>query len=300
MPTTQSEKTAKDNVKDWISHNVTKDDLETLIGKIISDNSSFTFTTSSIADPIYHIDDKKLSTLNGNMKRFEEILDGGYANRVEIDTESNKICRKFLNHIELSLVQREFILGNLRDRKKALAEIKDQRARIYGDFIAILGIFSALIFGLFGGFDQLSSVVNSSVQNGITKTLIFGSLISFMLIMLIFLLVHSIGMLTGKKLMACGCDNTSECSHSFFKRYPIFSTNILLCSIIFFLGIVFHLYLGKNLINNFKVWDFRSWNLYHLTADYQFFAITVILLFAVITITFITGHLLFSKNKISN
>ncbi|MCT8388991.1 hypothetical protein D0501_02625 [Leuconostoc holzapfelii] len=300
MSNLKPEQPAQNKLNEWISSHVSKEDLEELINKIMDNPSSFPFTTSSIAEPIYHIDEKKLSTLNDNMKRFEEILSFGYINTVKIDTSSEKICRKFLNHIELTLVQREFILGNLKERKKALAEIKDQRARIYGDFIAILGIFSALIFGLFGGFDQLSSVVSSSVQNGITKTLIFGSLISFMLIMLIFLLIHSIGMLTGKKLMACGCDNTNECYHSFFKRYPIFSTNILLCSIIFLLGIVSHLYVGKNLINNFKIWNFRSWNLHHLTADYQFFVMTVILLLALVIITFVASHLLFSKNKIAN
>ena len=59
------------------------------------------------------------------------------------------------------------------------------------------------------------------------------------LIILIFLLIQSISILSGKTFLACGCKNTSECSHEFYERYPLFSFSISLFLFILVLGLVY-------------------------------------------------------------
>ncbi|CAH1856196.1 hypothetical protein [Convivina praedatoris] len=262
---------------------------------------SFRCETVLIAKKVYRLDEGQITTLKNNSQHLSELLG---LDDEEISSETNKVILKFLSHIDLSIEQREFILGNLQERRNALSEIRDTKARIYGDFIAILGIFSALIFGLFGGFNELSSVVTSSVSNGLNKTFIFGSLLGFMLVTLIFLLIHSIGMLTGKRLLACGCNNTVDCSHKFAERYPIFFVSLVGCLLVFILGITmssfsrFTLYSawvkdekGKNAIDFFNAYQIVPLNSCWYLAGGILGSISIVIIFC------FTWNTLFSKNK---
>ena len=75
----------------------------------------------------------------------------------------------------------------LRKLKQEMKTIKDMKSSIYGDFIAILGIFSALIFSLFGGFDTLSKVVSQVSMNvRLYRIMISVALLGMILVSLLF------------------------------------------------------------------------------------------------------------------
>lgn len=77
-----------------------------------------------------------------------------------------------MHSIQLSLVQRDYFLSQIKEAKVELEEIKKQsdsskkylesieniRSGIYTDFIAILGIFTAITFATFGATSMLSSI----------------------------------------------------------------------------------------------------------------------------------------------
>lgn len=210
---------------------------------------------SSVGKVIYDLDDEQFEMIKTVFPQKESTFDA-VTEGIDLLSEHSDTLAKFRDSVLLSIKQREFVIKEsikesirANDLAKQVVEelesIKTTKNSIYTDFIAILGIFSTLIFGLFGGVDQLSSIINSSVKNGISKTLIFGPLISIAVIVLIFLLLHSIGMLTNTKMHACGCTDVSNCAHSYAQRYPVFFLGILGCLGIFIVGLISYIWTVK-------------------------------------------------------
>ena len=169
--------------------------------------------------------------------------------------------RAFFSRLEKANTKAEEMEINLKNTEKNLkgAEIKLTKAnrnleRIQGEFISILGIFSALIFSLFGGFDAFKSIFTNVTDVRISTLMITGSTLMIGIIILLFLLLQSIGILSSKSYLACGCKNSAECQHSFQNRYPVFSMALVIFSVIFLSGALIHitnmdgsLYRGKRL-----------------------------------------------------
>ncbi|KAF0494825.1 ABC transporter permease [Pediococcus acidilactici] len=162
---------------------------------------------------------------------------------------------KIKNHIKLALEQyktffdeinqvREEAKNTTAKLEKATQDLSDAQEKLEGtqnQFISILGIFSALIFGLFGGFDAFKEIFTNVKKAPLSSTLIAGSILMMGLLVLIFLLIQSIGVLSGKTYLACGCSNTKECTHSFVDRYPLFITSLDIFGLIFLSGVLVHL-----------------------------------------------------------
>ncbi|MBI0032713.1 hypothetical protein [Lactobacillus sp. M0396] len=106
------------------------------------------------------------------------------------------------------------------------------------EFISMLGIFSALIFGVFGGFEAFKTIFTNIDKASVDMVIIDSSILLLGLIILIFLLIQSISILSGKNFLACGCKNISECDHKFYERYPLFSFSIGLFLFTLLLGLL--------------------------------------------------------------
>lgn len=160
---------------------------------------------------------------------------------------------KIKENIELAIIQyKQFFyqLTKANDQlKKVNKKYKKESRRLRkastkldnssSSFISMLGIFSALIFAVFGGFDAFKSIFSNINKASVTMVIINSSILMIGLIILIFLLIQSISILSGKTFLACGCKNTSECSHEFYERYPLFSFSISLFLFILVLGLVY-------------------------------------------------------------
>lgn len=128
------------------------------------------------------------------------------------------------------------------DYKKSSRKLNDASVKLdksSSDFISMLGVFSALIFGVFGGFDAFKSIFSNINKASVTMVIINSSILMIGLIILIFLLIQSISILSGRTFLACGCKNTSVCGHEFYERYPLFSFSIGLFLFILVLGLVY-------------------------------------------------------------
>ena len=121
--------------------------------------------------------------------------------------------------------------------KKSKAAIKKLDNSI-SEFISLLGIFSALIFGVFGGFEAFKSIFTNIDKASVNIVIIDSSILLLGLIILVFLLIQSISILSGKIFLACGCENTKKCSHKFYEKYPLFSFAVSLFLLILILGLL--------------------------------------------------------------
>ncbi|MDM8314707.1 hypothetical protein [Limosilactobacillus mucosae] len=169
--------------------------------------------------------------------------------------EMIQIPDKMREHIGLALLQYETFLDkidNMQIKADKLSTALDEKGKELekatkklnnstANFISILGIYSALIFGVFGGFDAFKAIFSSMGKTPISTVLIDGSLLMIGLITLVFILLQSIGILSGKAYLACGHSNTSECDCSFSKRYPIFSLTLKIFFGILVFGSIVHI-----------------------------------------------------------
>ena len=150
------------------------------------------------------------------------------AKQTEETMHLNKILRNRLAQQSVSL---RAIENSRKEIENKLDDIKMDKSAIYTDFIAILGIFSALIFGLFGGFSAFSSLLQAISSNTkISRAVLMGTLLLMGLLILIFLLMNGISNLTDRNIKSC-C-SSQKCNHNLYQRFPIFTLGITILSIV--------------------------------------------------------------------
>ena len=176
-----------------------------------------------------------------------------------------QIPDKMREHIELALLQYETFLDKidnmqmkadnmsleLEEKGKELDEATKKLNNSTANFISILGIYSALIFGVFGGFDVFKDILTNVNGTPISNVLIEGSVLMIGLITLIFILLQSIGILSGKPYLACGHENPLKCDCSFSKKYPIFTLTLKIFLVILVLGSIIHILNRDHLLYRF-------------------------------------------------
>lgn len=166
-----------------------------------------------------------------------------------------ELAPKMKEHISLALLQyktffekintveeqAEKISSKMNDAKKDLDKTSNLLKDSTGNFISILGIYSALIFGVFGGFDAFKAIFSNMKDTPISTVLIESSILMIGLMILTFILLQSIGILSGRTYLACGHKNTKDCNCSFAKRYPIFSLSLNFFGSVLVLGCIIHI-----------------------------------------------------------
>ncbi|MBD9830922.1 hypothetical protein [Enterococcus faecium] len=185
---------------------------------------------------------------------------------------SSKEALKISEEAEKNINQTEEKIKKLeKDLNKAEQTIENMekiKGSIYTEFIAILGIFSALIFGLFGGFDGLSkAIVSLSSKWSMGKVLTISSGIMLCLTLLIFALLQWVARITGRKLTSCDCyKEGKECTHSLFRRHRTLFSIIFSFIFVFILGEYIESY--ENIYgiydfqqNHSKIFGFLAWGI---------------------------------------
>lgn len=190
--------------------------------KTVNAGKQFEFHHEKIAKVVYEIDDRRIGILIKNCET------------IETSPFENDEITKFISSIRLSITQRDFILKNIKIAGIEAEKIENTKSQIYTDIISVLGIFSALIFALFGGVSMVAQSI-SGLASGVrlSRTILMFSLVSMGLIVLIFLLLNGISGMVGKKMKVC-CDD-KDCGHTPFEKYPFFVIGIMSC--LFLMGV---------------------------------------------------------------
>ncbi|EGO5065397.1 hypothetical protein GUJ44_13075 [Enterococcus faecalis] len=170
-----------------------------------------------------------------NIESLKELID--YVSNSEDCEEITQFFSKFIKQAELAITQKQHFENQIKNANEKLANIEktvksankefnDIRKNVYTDFISILGIFSALLFGLFVGFDAFKSIIEGITSNAkISRVVILGSLMLMGLLALTFVLLNGIAMLTNKTFKNC-CEE-KHCKHNLYQMYPVFTLSLL-------------------------------------------------------------------------
>ncbi|MGP3639167.1 hypothetical protein [Lentilactobacillus hilgardii] len=121
---------------------------------------------------------------------------------------------------------------NISKTKKRYKKLNKMKGSLYGDFIAILGIFAAVIFTLFGGLLTVSRVV-AQMANGdrIYRIMISVSLLGIVLIGLLFFLLKAVATMSDKSI-------SINDIKKLYDRYPFFMWSLTIMVGVFVLGLI--------------------------------------------------------------
>ncbi|MBH9581237.1 hypothetical protein WER97_06050 [Staphylococcus felis] len=148
-----------------------------------------------------------------------------------------KVVKKSIEHLDLAINQKQSLYNEqdkelnkvkriiitfnekIRNSENRLERIYKNKNQIYTEFVAILGIFASIIFGVFGGFQEIQLIGKNLNTTPIPKLLIFSSLVMLGITLIIFLCFNAISKLTNLSLKSCDCE-ASKCNCSFRKKHP--------------------------------------------------------------------------------
>lgn len=161
------------------------------------------------------------------------------------DSDAGRILLKLLRHTELALVQkvslsdRIFELeAQLQDEieknkiiNKELAENKEkwekhfkdldeQMNKLMPEIIGIMGVFSTIIFAVFSGFNEITTLGQSLSTTPISKVLIYVGSTFIVLIGIVFISYLAIGYFFDINLRSCACESRKDCQHDLIEKHP--------------------------------------------------------------------------------
>ena len=87
------------------------------------------------------------------------------------------------------------------------------------DIVAVIGIFSTIIFAIFGGLSQLAALGGKLPETPIYKIFIYSGITATILLLVVFLSFYSLSRLTNLNLKSCDC--TENCKHNKVQKYPV-------------------------------------------------------------------------------
>lgn len=120
-----------------------------------------------------------------------------------------------------------------------LEEINNVKTSIYTDFIAILGVFSSFVFVMFGGFNALSSIIESIGRANISmaKVIFISSVLISFLITVLYSLIYWVSLIIDKKIVyeTCNCEGSCKSLKHLCSKHRYFLTIIGICFVIAFI-----------------------------------------------------------------
>ncbi|WP_368395402.1 hypothetical protein [Streptococcus gallolyticus] len=138
------------------------------------------------------------------------------------------------------------IKNTVKETQKELDDIHDTKSSIYTDFIAILGVFSAFVFVLFGGIEIARAVfdIGDDLQTmDLSKLITISCLMLIGVLTLLYSLLLWIARITDKKIGHCMSDKCKNgCKHKwkhFYMRHSFYFTIVIFLTVITFISYIF-------------------------------------------------------------
>ena len=197
-----------------IVNNPDKENLSSIMAMLSQRASSVMTRYDVISRCIYEYNDEEIEKVKNFFKddvplsepsfqRVQKELDN-YDRRYNIE-----VFGKFQKHVNLACVQREFISNNMIEARKiaeeatrVASEASEIKTKIYSEFIAILGIFTAISFAMMGSLRLLGTIFND-VSNPSDKKLGYvmeaGGIYLVIMSLLIFVLFVGMRKILGGK-----------------------------------------------------------------------------------------------------
>ncbi|BDT63713.1 hypothetical protein SP4011_01300 [Streptococcus parapneumoniae] len=125
----------------------------------------------------------------------------------------------------------------LNDYQTEIDRLSKKQTSMYTDFIAILGVFSAFVFVMFGGFDSLAKILEGLQNNDVSirKILLISSILIGFLITILYSLMYWVSVIIEKPILQKSCECKNVCWHPkhLYARHRFYLTLMIVCAIVF-------------------------------------------------------------------
>lgn len=130
-------------------------------------------------------------------------------------------------------------------------EIDQQIKKVMPEIIGIMGVFSTIIFAVFSGFNEITTLGESLSSTPIFKVMVYIGSTFIVLIGIIFISYFAVGKFFNKNLKSCECESNKNCNHNLVEKYP--AILIFIWIGISFIAIGFILRFYNNYIQNLLI-----------------------------------------------
>lgn len=131
----------------------------------------------------------------------------------------------------------EMSLENKKTQKKTKTLNKNSK-NMQKEFIAILGIFAAILIATFGGLTTLNSLFGQINTVTIDKLIFVGGFLVLSILMILFFMLNGVSKLTNLSLRSCECKENDICTCKIHKKHPtIVILTVLIASIMLLSGL---------------------------------------------------------------
>ena len=167
--------------------------------------------------------EKRIDAYENKFNNYEKRIDA-YENKLntydkKIDAYENK-----LNNYEKKIDAYE---NELNTYDKKIDEYENKLKKSTMDMLAVIGIFSTIIFAVFGGLSQLAALGGSLPSTPTYKIFIYSGITATVLSLVVFLSFYSLAKFTELNLTSCGCNcKIEECKHNLIKKYPVITFSL--------------------------------------------------------------------------
>lgn len=152
-----------------------------------------------------------------------------------------------------SLTESIELLKDQLDEAQSLANDNQRKYdKMTLDFLSMMGIFSTIIFAVFGGLSQIGAIGDNLAETPISKILMYVSLSSITLILIVFISFNAISKLTGLKLKSCTCKKEEECQCTLKQKHPTLSFSLFFFVDLFLFSLVLKAIRYSDWVNPFK------------------------------------------------
>ena len=218
-----------------------REELYKTLSKIIQHTNLAYFQKREIIDATKIEIDKIKEEQKKIIQDFNEIetVNARITAYLTIAKNGDKNLQKYIKRIE------EYE-GKLNKYEKRIKVYENKLKKSTMDMLAVIGIFSTIIFAVFGGLSQLAALGGSLPSTPTYKIFIYSGITATVLSLVVFLSFYSLSKFTMLNLSSCGC-KPENCSHNLIKKHPVISFSLW----IFFSFIVtgFIILLMKNYID---------------------------------------------------
>ncbi|MCY7156674.1 hypothetical protein [Streptococcus gallolyticus] len=225
---------------------------------------------------------------------------------LDASDEASDIIFKLLRHTELALVQKSSLSDRINDLEQQLnaqvnkskvltekleetnnewnqkiSDLDGQLKSLVTEIIGIMGVFATIIFAVFSGFNEITTLGGALSKTPVSKVMIYVGITFIVLIGIVFISYLAVGSFFEIDLRSCGCKIGDKCEHELIEKHPTVVAFIWLGLSFVAIGAILILY--RDYINVFQI-NFMGYNLQIL-----------VLLFCLITVPIIGVYMILKK-----
>lgn len=190
---------------------------------------------------LYSEQKEKLRTLESGLDSEQKILEA-------LKNDNSSYEKK----IDLLTTSTKELTDELNEAQKLAQENQEKYNQMTIDFLSMMGIFSTIIFAVFGGLSQIGAIGDNLAETPISKFLMYVSLSSITLILIVFISFNAISKLTGLKLKSCTCKKEEECQCTLRQKHPTLSFSLFFFVDLFLFSLVLKAVRYSDWVNPFK------------------------------------------------